>query len=213
MDFKFAIFDLDGTMIETLDKWMEQYDLYLSERGIDHPADLGKSLAKWHMADIAAYIKKVYKIEESESEFAETLNRNMEKVYSSMTECKPGLKEYLEKLKGEGVRMCVASGSIKLLVDSALESLGISDYFEFTLSCADIGKSKTDPAIYFECLKRLGARPRDTVVFEDAPTAAKTAAQVGITVVGVYDRFHTPEEIQELKGWSTMYITDFTELL
>jgi HAD superfamily hydrolase (TIGR01509 family) len=213
MKITHAIFDLDGTLIVSLPFWQKAYEDFLRQRGITPDEGLGQTVAKWTMKDISEYIKSHFDFKESAEQFAQAINERMKEIYFNMSEMKPGAREYLLKLKAEGVKMCVASGSANMLVVAALKNLGIYDLFDFAITCEEIGKSKTFPDIYEYCLEKLGANKDTTWVYEDAPSAVKTAKDLGLNVVGVADDYHDDEGKEEIKRYCDRYIDSFTELL
>ena len=84
--------------------------------------------------------------------------------------------------------MCVASATAEPLMDACLSRLGVRDDFQFLLSCETVGTGKNQPDVYFEAARRLGCKPEEAAVYEDAVYAIRTAKKAGFYVVGVYDR-------------------------
>lgn len=121
--------------------------------------------------------------EEAHSEMMEIMAEH----YRNDIPLKDGVKEYLEKLSHEGVKMCIASNTGKELVEACLSRLEIKKYFDFLLSCEEIGVGKSQPDVYFEAARRMGVKPKDVAVFEDALFAARTAKSAGFYVIAVYD--------------------------
>ena len=111
----------------------------------------------------------------------------MKELYQNVILEKPGVRAYLERLRNEGVRMCVVSSTPEPLIRICLERLGLMPFFSFILSCETVGKGKEEPDAYFAAATRLGAAPSDTAVYEDSPTALMTAKRAGFYAVAVYD--------------------------
>jgi len=111
----------------------------------------------------------------------------MDEHYRNDIPLKDGVRDYLEMLNEQGVRMCVASATAEQLMESCLSRLGIRDYFAFLLSCETVGAGKSSPLVYHESAKRLQASPAEIAVYEDALYAVKTAKNAGYYVIGVYD--------------------------
>ena len=213
MKITHAIVDLDGTLIVSLHYWQKVYEDFLIERGNEPEKDLGPTVSKWNTKEINEYIKARYNVPESEQDMTAAITEKMKELYFNIKELKPGAKEYLQKLKAQGVKLCLATGSPAILAEGALKSSGVFDLFEFIITCEQVGKNKTSPAIYEYCTKRLGADIDTTWVFEDAPSAAKTAKSIGLNVVGVADEYHKEEGKRELLRWCDKYIESFCELL
>ena len=115
------------------------------------------------------------------------MNAMMDAHYQNDIPLKSGVREYLENLHRQGVRMCVASATAEHLMESCLARLGVRDYFDFLLSCETVGAGKRSPLVYQEAARRLGAVPGQIAVYEDALYAVQTAKAAGFHVVGVYD--------------------------
>ena len=111
----------------------------------------------------------------------------MEMHYRKDVPLKDGVAEYLKSLAERGVRMCVASATAEPLMQACLKRLGVLECFDFLLSCETVGAGKNRPDVYFAAAQRLGCRPEEAAVYEDALYAAKTAKQAGFYVVGIYD--------------------------
>ena len=111
----------------------------------------------------------------------------MAKHYLEDIPVKDGVKEYLEKLRAQGVKMCVATITDRALLEVCFRRLGIDKYFDFTLSANECGKGKDDPEIYLAACRKFSSDPCDTAVFEDAPYALETAKKAGFYTVAVYD--------------------------
>ena len=110
---------------------------------------------------------------------------DVEEHYRSDVPLKPGVKAYLERLRGRGCRLCVATATAEPLARQCLSRLGVDGFFDFILSCETLGVSKDRPDVFLEAARRLGATPGETAVFEDALYAARTAREAGFYTVAV----------------------------
>ncbi len=188
MNKQYAIFDMDGTLVDSMGFWRRLALEYLAKRGVtDIPAELPERIKPMTITESAAYFIAEYGLSGTPESMAADMNAVMEAHYQKDILLKPGVKEYLEKLKAAGVRMCVASATAGPLIEACLRRLGVLEYFSFLLSCETVGAGKKRPDVYLEAAKRLGADPSEAAVYEDALYAAETAKQAGFYVVGVYD--------------------------
>ena len=185
MDHKFAIFDMDGTLIDSMIFWKNLAAEYLTSKGIrEIPADILERIKPMTMSESAALFRAEFGLSgDPEAE----MNAMMEAHYRHDIPLKPGVREYLNKLHGRGVRMCVASATAEHLMEACLTRLGVRDSFEFLLSCERVGAGKNSPLVYHASAKRLKAEPQEVAVYEDALYAIQTAKAAGYYVVGVYD--------------------------
>ena len=195
MDKKYAIFDMDGTLIDSMIFWKNLATEYLSSKGVKQlPEDIPERIKPMTMSESAALFQQEFGLAgDPEAE----MNAMMDAHYRSDIPLKPGVQKYLQTLRSRGVRMCVASATAEHLMEACLKRLGIRDFFEFLLSCETVGAGKRSPLVYQESAKRLNALPTEIAVFEDALYALQTAKDAGYYVVGVYDD-------SSAKNWQTI---------
>ena len=185
MDKQFAIFDMDGTLIDSMIFWKNLAWEYLSSKGItDIPEDLLERIKPMTMSESAALFRRMFGLS---GDVEEEMNTMMDGHYRKDIALKPGVGAYLQRLHGRGVHMCVASATVEHLMEACLTRLGVGDYFEFLLSCETVGAGKQSPLVYLEAAKRLGAEPSEIVVYEDALYGLQTAKKAGFYAVGVFD--------------------------
>lgn len=184
----FAIFDMDGTLIDSMEQWSSLGQQYLESKGITEGLDdILEQIRPLTMSESATLFAERFALAESPEAVADEMNRIMEAHYRRDIPLKLGVREHLEHLKQEGVRMCVASAIAEQLMEDCLQHLGVRSYFEFLISCESMGTSKREPNIYLEAARRLGAMPGEVAVYEDALYAIETAKKANFHVVGVYD--------------------------
>ncbi|WMJ83614.1 HAD family hydrolase [Oscillospiraceae bacterium LTW-04] len=207
MNKHFAIFDMDGTLIDSMPAWRGLGKNFLLSRGITPPDDLRKIIAPMTLQQSAEYFKTLG-VKGKTDAIVKALNSYMRTQYETAIEPRENVAQYLEAIKAAGVRCCVATATDEALARTCLGRLDLLKYFEFIVSCEDIGVGKTSPAVYHAAAERLGAAPADIAVYEDVPYAAETAKQAGYYVVGVYDP--SAERHQErLKLTIDEYIADY----
>ena len=195
MDKQFAIFDMDGTLIDSMLFWKNLASEYLRSKDVQSvPADILDRIKPMTMSESAALFRQEFGLTgDPEAE----MNAMMDAHYKNDIPLKPGVQEYLKTLRNMGVRMCVASATAAHLMESCLTRLGIRAYFEFLLSCETVGAGKRSPLVYHASAEMLGAPPGEIAVYEDALYAVQTAKEAGYYVVGVYDE-------SSAKNWLTI---------
>lgn len=185
MNKKYAIFDLDGTLADSMVFWKNLAGEYLTGKGITSiPPEFLEQIQAMTMSESVALFAQEFGLSgDPESE----MNAMMDAHYCNDIPLKAGALEYLQMLHHNNVQMCVASATAEHLMQACLKRLGILDYFQFVLSCETVGAGKTRPDVYHTCAVRFAALPPEIAVFEDALYAVRTAKSAGYYVVGVYD--------------------------
>ncbi|MBQ2973536.1 MAG: bifunctional hydroxymethylpyrimidine kinase/phosphomethylpyrimidine kinase [Clostridia bacterium] len=207
---KGAIFDLDGTLFDSMFIWDTIGEIYLCSIGYEPKENLNETFKTMSLYNAACYYKSEYGVTLSVEELMDGVNAMVEKYYRYEVPLKDGVAEFLEALRQSGVKMCIATATDRYLVEAALERCNISEYFSEIFTCTSVGHSKDEPDIYREALKHLGTPKEETPVFEDAIYAIRTAKKDGFKVVAVYDK--SEENYAEVKSLCDFYITDYTDM-
>ena len=205
MNFKGAIFDLDGTLLDSMPFWETLGSEYLKAKGIIPRENVDRTLKTMSLQQGARYLKREFSIPGSEDEIIDEIVAMIEDIYLSKAPLKAGALPLLERLYEEKVRMCIATATENSLAKAALERLGALRYFDFILTCFDTGMGKDRQEFFLKALELLNTPKEETIVFEDALYAIKSAKAAGLLVVAVYDEsFH--EEREEIRVISDFYL-------
>ena len=188
MEQRFAIFDMDGTLVDSMVYWKRLATEFLESKGVQHIAqDILERIKPMTMTESAALFIEEYGLSGTAESVVAEMNTMMDEHYRRNIPLKPGVQVYLDALHRRGVTMCVASATAEELMDACLTRLGVAQYFSFLLSCETVGAGKSRPDVYWEAAKRLGAQPEEIAVYEDALYAAETAKTAGFYTVAVRD--------------------------
>lgn len=207
---KGAIFDFDGTLFDSMSIWDTAGEDYLRAIGRQPRDDLRQVLAALSLRQGACYLKEEYCLSLSIEEITDGINKTVEQFYFHTARPKPGVPEMLARQHRRGVRMCIATATDRYLIEAALGRCGLSQYFSEILTCTAVGHGKDSPMIYEAALAHLGTPKADTVIFEDAFHAIRTAKAAGFRVIAVYDP-HEPNDT-EVRALADDYLTDFKEI-
>ncbi len=204
---KGAIFDLDGTLIDSMFIWDNIAEDYLRSLGVEPKENLNEIFRTFTLEMSAEYYRNHYGITLSKEEITEGINNMVAMIYNTRVTIKPGVDDFLNRLKAREVKMCIATVTDRSITESVLKRLGIREYFSEIFVCDEVGYSKESPEIYNLALNHLGTRKEETVVFEDVYHALKTARDDGFKVAAVYDYYETRQE--EMKELADYYIRDY----
>ena len=212
MRLQSAIFDLDGTLLDSMGAWEGLMPDLVRELGLPESEELKRTIMALTAEESAAYCKKNFDVAWSESEILKWMDARMDLFYSTQVEAKPGVKEFLSILKMEGVWMYIATSTNRHQVELALNRTGLAPYFRGIITGQEVSAGKDVSAeIYEKAMTRLRGNKRDTVVFEDAIHAIRTASKAGFRVAAVYDPYAAYAE-EEIRALSEIYIRSYTEL-
>ena len=210
---RFAVFDADGTLLDSMSMWDKLDDEFLAKRGIASDPSVNRELHTMFFEECPAYFRRKFGIQGTDEEILAEFTQMSAAHYLQDVEEKPGARVLLQAMYAAGVRMCVATASGKDAVAGALRRLGLAPYIEFVMTCSEAGVGKEDPRIFDLCAARLGGSREDTVVFEDALYALRTAAQAGYRTVAVDDASVPEEDKTELRRLAGRYVHRLDELL
>ena len=194
MNIRGAIFDLDGTLTDSMYIWQKAPVDLVRRYGGDPPEDLARDLKEMGRREAAEYLRSRFSLSTTPEELMDTLNDLVTEEYRSRVPMKPGADRLLARLADSGISCCIATASEAFQARDAMVRLGLWKHFLFAFSSLQYGP-KTGPDLYRAAARSLGSAPERTVVFEDALHAARSAKRAGFLVAGVYDP--SAEEDQE----------------
>ena len=206
---KAAIFDVDGTLLDSMGLWKNIGSDYLRALGITPREGLSEVLKTMSMHQAAAYYQDEYGLTLSAAEIIADVTVMIERYYKDEVQLKAGVFNFLTLLHRKGIRMCIATASGAALVESALQRLEVSRFFPRIFTCESVGHGKDKPLIYEEASAFLQTEKSATIVFEDALYAMKTAKAAGFRVAAVYDKYEC--EQNEVQALADYYMRDFDE--
>lgn len=212
MNYKGVIFDLDGTILDSLKVWQEIDEKFFRNRTIEMPKDFVKNINGMKFEDIAKYTKNVCMLDESIEDLMEEWRTLAYNEYAKNIKLKSGVKEYLIYLKEKGIKMGIATACDEKLYTACLKNNKIFNYFDTIVNTSDVEKGKEFSDIYKLCADKLGLKYKDVLVFEDIITAIRGAKSAGMKVYAVYDK-NSVEAFKDIILESDDYISDFRELI
>lgn len=188
MDKKACVFDMDGTLVDSMGYWRRLGREFLARKGVTENVEpVLERIKPMTMRESAALFIESFGLEGTPEALAAEMNGVMDDHYRRDIPLKPGVREYLAAMRAAGAVLCVATATAEPLVRACLERLGVLGEFSFLVSCETLGVGKDRPDVFREAARLLGTVPAETAVYEDALFAARTAKEAGFYTVGVYD--------------------------
>lgn len=206
---KGAIFDADGTLLDSMSIWDTIAEDYLRSIGYEPRENLTETFKSFSLYQAACYYQKEYGVTLSSGDIIDGINAMIANFYEQQAQLKPGVENFLQQLRDNGVKMCIATATDKRLIETALARCGILNFFSEIFTCDSVGHGKEEPDIFRLAMKHLGTEKPGTFVFEDAFHAASTAKNDGFPVVAVWDA--SEENQMGIKAIADFYMKDFTE--
>ena len=211
-NIKGAIFDLDGTLIDSMWMWGEVAIKYIKSHGaVPRPGFL-EVLRSFNTKEEAQYYIDEYGIDLPLEEVIKGRDNMMFEFLSNDVKLKDGVLPLLETLKERGVKMCIATATDRWLVEASVKRYNLMNYFDRVYTCTEENTSKKYPDIFFKAAGYLGTKVNETLVVEDALYAMKTAKKAGFIVAGVYDKAADDEQ-NEVKAVCDYYCKNPVDLL
>ena len=202
---KGAIFDVDGTLLDSMPIWENSSARFLAGLGIQAEEGLNDVMFRLSLDEGAAYLKSAYKLDMTEQEVKEGVLGVISDFYVNKAQPKEGAREFLEQLKKRDFSMYIATSSNREHIRAAFERLGMYDYFDGLITCEEAGASKRDPRIFLISAERMGRAPEDVFVFEDVIHAIRSAGSAGFVTVGVYDEASDADN-EAMRAESSIYL-------
>lgn len=203
-----AIFDMDGTLVDSMWVWNEIDREYLAKHNLSVPPSLNQDIAHLSFNEVAIYFKNEFNLPYDIEEIKNHWNDMAYEAYCNKVSLKPGVKDFLVKLKENNIKIALATSNNHLLLEACLKANGIYDYFDTITLTNEVKRGKDFPDVYLLTADKLGVSPNNCVVFEDLLQAIQGAKKAGMKVIGVYDE-HSKNQHDDMKVLADDFILDY----
>lgn len=208
-EFQAAIFDLDGTLLDSMDVW-EKIDIaFLKKRGLPVPENYVIEICSRSFREAAEYTISLFGLQETVSDIIAEWNNMAIYEYSKNVGLKKQAHEYLLHLKKRNIKLAVATGLPEILYKPCLLNNGILDLFDSLCSTDHVKRGKEYSDVFLLAAEQLSVSPDKCIVFEDVLPAVMSAKQAGMIVYGVYDKYS--EDVRsKIMSIADGYLYDFS---
>ena len=205
------VFDLDGTLVDSMPYFTRTLLGVLDDAGIPYPDDLIKTLTALGYTK-SAELFVTMGVQDTVENIVARIKQKLVYEYANNIRWKDGVWEYLDRLHRAGKRLFVLTASPHTVTDVCLQHNGVYDWFEIVWSVEDFALSKSDTRIFHRASEIAGVDPREVQYFDDNLIALTNARRAGFCTYGIRDR-QDEGEIPALKAESDVWVESFTQFL
>ena len=206
-----VIFDLDGTIADSMWVWADIDHTFFKQRNMTMPPTLNKEIEGMSFTETAEYFIRIFRLSETVDELKDIWNRIALDKYAYETPLKPGADDFLKYLKEHHIKTGIATSNSRLLLDVFLKERHLEPYIDAVTTSCDVNKGKPEPDVYLKTAEKLQVKPEHCLVFEDIPMGILAGKRAGMRVCAVEDAFSTGMR-QEKMELADFYIDDYNEL-
>ncbi len=209
---KAALFDMDGTLVDSMWMWAEIDLMMLAKRGMEYDTHFQKEIEGLSYNETVSYMKKRFGLKETEEELKDEINQAAMDNYEFKVRYKPGAKAFLEECRKSGVKCGMSTSNSRELLSACERNLHFFQYFDSIRTTNEVENSKPFPDCYLLNASDLNVSPSECVVFEDIIPGIQAGKAAGMRVIAVKDDYSAPVE-EEKKRLADGFISDFRELI
>lgn len=184
---KAIIFDLDGTLVDSMKYWRSVSRDFMKNKGIDIEDEVQHKMTTMNLDASLRYLKDYYKLEESFEELMRDFSRTVEDFYRNKVETKEGCLEILKYFKDQGMKVVIGTSTAAHFANIVIEKYGIDKFIDGLYTADSVGYLKAEEKFYTSIAEELGESPEDILLVDDSYLALRTGKKAGLEVIGIYD--------------------------
>ncbi|WP_330581373.1 HAD family phosphatase [Murimonas intestini] len=210
-NIKAVIFDLDGTLVDSMWMWKDIDIEYLGKYHLSLPESLQQDIEGMSFTETAAYFKENFALPRTLEEIKQDWMDMAYEKYRYHVPLKPGAGHFLEDMHSRDIRMGIATSNGRGLVDAVLEARKLGGYFHSVCTACEVAKGKPSPDIYLKVASDLDVKPENCLVFEDIPMGILAGKNAGMSVCAVEDEFSAHQRDKK-RAWADYYIETYDDI-
>ena len=192
-----VIFDLDGSMVDSMWIWRSIDIEYLGKFGITLPDNLQACIEGMSFSETAAYFKERFDLPDDLETIKADWNRMAKDKYAHEVPVKEGVKELLAYCKEHGIKAGIATSNSRELVESVVRAHQMESCFGWIMTACEVEKGKPAPDIYLAVAEKLAVKPENCLVFEDIIPGIQAGKAAGMQVCAVYDKYSEYQDMEK----------------
>lgn len=209
---KAVIFDLDGSLVDSMWVWLQVDELYMEKYHLTPPPSFHKDIEGMRFAETAQYFLRTFpSLSCTEEEVCQEWMDISYELYRTKVTFKPGAFEFLQEMKRRGIKLGIATSNTRKLVEVVLDALHVREYFTAVATSCEVQAGKPAPDVYLKAAEELQVEPESCLVFEDIPNGILAGKNAGMTVCAVQDAFSMPDEMKK-KQLADYFIQDYFDI-
>ena len=209
---KAILFDLDGTLVDSMWMWYDIDVLYLARFGLKVPEGLQADIEGMSFSETAAYFKKRFQIPDPIEKIKQDWNEMAWDKYTHEVPLKEGVSDFINACTSRGIRIGIATSNSRELVENIISVHGLKDAFSCIVTGCDVAKGKPSPDVYLSAASFLQTEPSDCLVFEDILPGIQAGLNAGMEVCAVED-LYSMDQAEEKKKLAQYYIKNYYDIL
>lgn len=211
-NIKGIIFDLDGTMVDSMWMWRNIDNQFMTDHHLDMTDELERAIEGMSFRETAEYFVQTYPLKETVEELMDIWVQMAIDKYQNEVTLKPGLMCFLQEMKKRGIKMGIATSNARILLDAVAEKNGFYDYMDGVLTANEVQRGKPAPDVFLAVADKIGIEPEQCLVFEDIVQGIRAGLAAGMKVCAVYDEYSRGQE-NEKRALAHYYINSYDQVL
>ena len=211
-DIEAVIFDIDGTLVDSMRVWTDIDDIFLEKYGLTEPENFHEGMEGKSYSETAQYFLDLFpSLPHTREELEQEWHEMAFEIYTKQLRLKPGAREFITEMHEKGIKLGIATSNNRDLAEGFLKNNNVLGYFGSIWTACEAKAGKPDPAVYLSVAKSLGVSPEKCLVFEDVPMGILAGKNAGMKVCAVDDWFSKPQE-EKKRTLADYYIQDYHDI-
>lgn len=211
-DIDAIIFDMDGTLIDSMWIWPSIDDAYLAKYNLIKTENFHEAMEGMSYTEVARFFLDTYpELERTQEEVMEEWMDMAHDKYMNQVYLKDGAYEFITEMRRQGKKIGIATSNARSLADDTLEALKIMELFDVVRSACEVAAGKPSPDVYLLVAEEMEVDPKRCLVFEDVPMGILAGKNAGMSVCAVEDDFSKPQE-EKKRSLADYYIQNYNDI-